>query len=161
MDTAPSGHALRLLEMPVLVQNWTKALMSIVLKYQAVAGIGDFGAMLLNLSQGLGRLRGLLADSRRASFVVVTRGARLPGAETARLIARLKAMHVHVPAVLVNAVGRATCAVCRGEAGAEQREIAELQRRLPRTIPIVRTPAELPPPHGPAALRAWQTQWRM
>ena len=161
MDTAPSGHALRLLEMPALVQGWTKALMSLVLKYQAVVGIGDFGGMLLRLSQGLGRLRALLADSRRAAFVVVARGAALPRAETLRLMSRLDAMQMHVPAIVVNAVGRGVCAACRREGRAEQREIGELRRRRPRTVPIVLTPAELPPPHRPAALHAWQTRWRV
>ena len=37
MDTAPTGHALRLLEMPGLMQDWVRALMSILLKYQGVA----------------------------------------------------------------------------------------------------------------------------
>jgi hypothetical protein len=63
--------------------------------------------------------------------------------------------------VVVNAVGRGTCAACRAEARAEQREMAALRRRLPRAIRTALTPAELPPPHGPKALRAWQTQWRM
>jgi arsenite-transporting ATPase len=160
MDTAPSGHALRLLEMPALVQDWTRALMSIVLKYQPVTGVGDFGAMLLNLSRGLGRLRALLADPRRAAFVVVTRGARLPRAETVRLIARLKAMDVHVPMVIVNAVGRGECAACRREASTERREIRELRRGLPRAFPVLLAPAQLPPPHGAASLRGWQARWQ-
>ncbi len=77
MDTAPTGHALRLLEMPALVHDWTKVLMSILLKYQAVASLEEFGPVLLRLSQGLGRLRRLLADADRTSFVAVTRGAEL------------------------------------------------------------------------------------
>jgi arsenite-transporting ATPase len=161
MDTAPSGHALRLLEMPALVQDWTRALMSMVLKYQAVTGVGDFGAMLLTLSRGLGRLRALLSDPRRAAFVVVTRGARLPRAETVRLIARLKAMDVHVPAVVVNAVGRGSCAACRREAATEQREIRALRRSFPRAIPVLLAPAQLPPPRGAGSLRAWHSRWRM
>ena len=161
MDTAPSGHALRLLEMPALVQEWTKALMSLVLKYQPITGIGEFGAILLRLSQGLGRLRALLADTERAAFVVVTRGASLPRAETTRLVARLSEMRIHVPATVINAVGRGTCAACRGEAKTEQREIGELRRQLPHGMKIVVAPSELPPPHGAAALRAWQAQWRL
>ncbi len=160
MDTAPSGHALRLLEMPALVQDWTKALMSLVLKYQPVVGIGQFGAMLLKLSQGLGRLRALLADPDRAAFVVVTRAAALPRAETVRLVARLREMRIDVPGVVVNAVGRGTCAACRREARAGQREIAALRRQLPRGMEMVLAPSELPPPRGARALRAWQEQWR-
>ena len=65
IDTAPTGHALRLLEMPALVHDWVKALMAILLKYQPVVGVGDLGAVLLRLSQGLGRLRELLNDPAR------------------------------------------------------------------------------------------------
>jgi arsenite-transporting ATPase len=160
MDTAPSGHALRLLEMPTLVQDWTKALMSILLKYQPVVGVGELGSVLLKLSQGLGRLRALLVDSRRTSFVVVTRAARLPRAETHRLMRRLHGLHIHVPMAIVNAVGRGTCARCRAVAAVEQREITRLRRAMPRQTPIVVAPVELPPPHGPAALGRWQRTWR-
>ena len=47
MDTAPTGHALRLLEMPALIHAWTKALMGILLKYQPMGGIEAFGPVLL------------------------------------------------------------------------------------------------------------------
>ena len=160
MDTAPSGHALRLLEMPALVQDWTKALMSIVLKYQPVLGVGEFGATLLKLSQGLGRLRALLVDPNRAAFVVVTRAAALPRAETLRLLARLRAMRIHVPAVIINAAGRGDCRACRAEESAGQREIATLRRRLAAGVQTVIAPAQLPPPHAAAALRRWYEEWR-
>jgi arsenite/tail-anchored protein-transporting ATPase len=159
MDTAPSGHALRLLETPAVVQDWTKALMSILLKYQPVAGLGEFAAVLLKLSQGIGRLRALLADSQRTSFVVVTRAAALPREETLRLIRRLRALKIHVPATIVNVVGRGVCHRCQQEAAAEQREIARLDRALPRPMRMVIAPAQLPPPHGSAALLRWQRAW--
>ena len=159
MDTAPSGHALRLLEMPAVAQDWTKALMSILLKYRPVAGVGEFGAVLLKLSQGLGRLRALLTDRQRTSFVVVTRAAALPREETVRLIRRLRALKIHVPATIVNAVGRGACKRCRLEAETERLEIGRLERALPRSTEMVMAPAELPPPHGPGALRRWQRAW--
>jgi len=73
---------------------------------------------------------------------------------------RLHGLHIHVPIAIVNAVGRGTCARCRTAAAVEQREINRLQRALPRQTPIVIAPAELPPPHGPAALGRWQRTWR-
>ncbi|MEO8074785.1 MAG: ArsA family ATPase [Acidobacteriota bacterium] len=160
MDTAPSGHALRLLEMPALVQDWTRALMSILLKYQAVTGIGELGAMLLRLSQGLGRLRTLLTDPGRASFVVVTRAAALPRQETVRLIRSLRRMRVHVPTVVINAAGRGTCARCRRADAAADRELSSLRHAAGlRGLRIAVTPAEIPPPHGAASLRRWQRTW--
>ncbi len=154
MDMAPSGHALRLLETPVLVQDWVKVLMSILLKYQPVVGVGDLGALLLALSQEIGRLRGLLRDPDRTRFVAVTRAAELPRAETVRLVRRLARIHVPVAAVIVNAVGHGTCVRCRRESRAEAREIAALAAATPiRKVPIVMTPAEIPPPQGHAGLR--------
>jgi len=163
MDTAPTGHALRLLEMPEIVQDWVKALMSILLKYQPIAGIGAFGEVLLKLSQDLGRLRALLADPQRAAFIVVTRPAALPRAETTRLLGRLRSMHIHVPAVIVNATGRGTCRRCRRAGAAERREIAALKAGLAKGAarPLLATaPAEIPPPGGASSLTRWARTWR-
>jgi len=159
LDTAPTGHALRLLEMPELVHDWTKALMAILLKYQPVAGIGEFGPALVKLSQGLGRLRRLLIDPLQTTFIVITRGAALPREETLDLLRALDRLAVHVPAVVVNAVGRGTCRRCRSEARSEQRHIIGLRSQIPRRIPMLIAPAELPPPHGPANLRQWHQRW--
>jgi arsenite-transporting ATPase len=159
MDTAPSGHALRLLEMPALVHDWAKALMSILLKYQPVVAVGQLGTVLLQLSQGLGRLRALLTDSERTAFVIVTRPATLPAAEAERLRSRLGKLSVSVALTVVNAAGRGTCTRCRTEARLQREEIGRFAKGLPPTSVIVIAPAELPPPHGARALASWQRSW--
>ena len=160
MDMAPSGHALRLLETPALVQDWSKVLMSILLKYQPIIGVGELGALLLSLSQELGRLRELLRDPDRTRFVAVTRAAELPRAETVRLVRRLGRLHVRVAAVMVNATGHGTCARCGKQARTETREIAALRSSPPvRKLPMLMTPVEIPPPHGVAGLTAWGRRW--
>jgi arsenite-transporting ATPase len=161
MDTAPSGHALRLLQMPALVHDWAKALMSIVLKYQPVLGVGDLGPIVLQLAQGTRTLRELLADAARTRFVAVTRPAALPRAETLRLLSRLRTLKVAVPAVVVNAAGAGTCARCRKAERVQRREIAELQRGLQRRrgIRVIVAPSEMPPPHGVAGLETWLRSW--
>jgi arsenite-transporting ATPase len=159
VDTAPTGHALRLLEMPELVHDWTKALMSILLKYQPITGIEEFGPALVTLSQGLGRLRAVLADPVKTSFIVVTRGAALPREETADLIRQLGRLKIDVPTVVINAVGRGTCRRCRSEARIEDRHIHAMSQEISRRASIVIAPAELPPPQGPNSLRRWAKQW--
>ena len=69
-------------------------------------------------------------------------------------------MKVHVPAIVVNAVGRGTCPRCRRASAAETREIAALRRSAGRSRHVVIAPAEVPPPHGAAGLRRWQRTWR-
>ena len=161
LDTAPSGHALRLLEMPAVVHDWVKALMGILLKYRPVVGVGELGAVLLQMSQGLGRLRALLVDPTRTAFVVVTRPAALPAAETARLIARLRRLGVPVPAVIVNAFGAGTCGLCTVAFREQQRALGPL-RKSPwgrGTAVVAIAPATVPPPHGPGELKAWRAAW--
>jgi arsenite-transporting ATPase len=161
MDMAPSGHALRLLHAPELVQAWARALMAILLKYQSIVGIGELGAMLLRLSQGLGRLGALLRDGARTRFVAVTRGAALPVHETARLVGELADMGIGVPLVVVNAVGRGPCARCRREAAAERRAIGSIPRLLGAPRPgIILAPADVPPPSGVRELRRWARRWQ-
>jgi arsenite-transporting ATPase len=159
MDTAPTGHALRLLETPALIQDWTRALMAILLKYQGVARVGGFAEILLRLSKGIGRLRTLLADPEQTAFIVVTRAAALPRLETGRLLDRLEALEIHVPAVVVNAVGRGSCRRCVRSARAERLEIARLSRVT--KAHVILTGAALPPPHGVPGLRRWgRSAWR-
>ncbi len=163
IDTAPTGHALRLLEMPALIHDWTRALMAILLKYQPVTGLGELGSLLLKLSRGIGRLRELLTDHTRTRFVVVTRAAALPRAESIRLAKRLEQLGIGVPALVVNAAGRGTCGRCRKASVNERRETATLRRTITpaggkRTL--VRAATQVPAPRGAAHLRRWQrTRW--
>lgn len=162
LDTAPSGHALRLLEMPAVVHDWVKALMAILLKYQPIVGAGELGRVLLQLAQSLGRLRERLSDAERTRFVVVTRAAALPRAEAVRLLARLRKPGIHVTAVVVNANGAGTCRRCKRDRLSQSREIARLRSALrgSRGRILLAAPAELPPPRGIARLARWRGAWR-
>jgi arsenite-transporting ATPase len=159
VDTAPSGHALRLLEMPGLVRDWTRAMMAILLKYQPVTGAGALGETLLRLSQALGRLRTLLSDRQRARFVTVTRPAALPRAETGRLLRRLDALGIPSPVVIVNAAGAGHCPRCVRTIRVQGGEIASLRRAVGRGRELIVAPAETPPPAGAKALSAWLAGW--
>jgi arsenite-transporting ATPase len=158
IDTAPTGHALRLLEMPALIHDWTRALMRILLKYQPIGAIEEFGPVLLTLSRGVRRLQTLLADREQTSFVVVTRAAALPREETRDLLRHLERLKIHVQTVVVNAVGRGTCERCRSEARDERRHLESLREDAGR-IPLLIAPAEFPPPRASLLLRQWHRRW--
>ena len=153
-DTAPTGHALRLLQTPTLLRDWTQALMTLLLKYREVVAAGTLGTFLVQMSKRLRALQDALTDPARTQFVVVTRPGALPSAETALLLSALERLGIAVGAIVVNAAGRGTCRRCRAIARAQAAEMA----RLPYGIIVA--PAEIPPPHGAAALRAWIDSWR-
>ncbi len=147
VDTAPTGHALRLLEMPELALSWDHYLLSLLLKYREAVGLGDLARELVDLSRGLKRLEALLRDPARTRFVAVTREAELPRRETVRLLGSLEKLGIAVPAVVVNAV----------PSGGSLRKT-----RRPRGFgrcAIIRAPAELPPPRGVPRLAAWARSW--
>ena len=134
VDTAPTGHALRLLEMPDVAREWVQAILRVLLKYRTLVKPGQLAADLVELSKSIRELRARLREPRETRFVVVTRAAAIPRIETARLVRQLHRLHLAVPAVVVNALTLASgrCARCRATRAAEQRELVALTRHLPR-----------------------------
>jgi arsenite-transporting ATPase len=153
-DTAPTGHALRLLQTPAVLRDWTLALMALLVKYREIVGAGALAALLVRLSKRLRAVQAALEDPARTAFIVVTRPATLPSAESRALLAALERLGIAVAGIVVNAAGRGTCRRCRAIARAQAADIA----RMPYAIIVA--PAEVPPPHGAAALRAWIDGWR-
>jgi arsenite/tail-anchored protein-transporting ATPase len=140
VDTAPTGHALRLLEAPELALEWDRALLSILLKYREAVGLGRLAEELVELSRSLKGLLALLRDPARARFVAVTRPGELPRRETVRLLDELGRLSIAVPAILVNAA-----------------------QEVPNDwngCAIITAPAVYPPPRGAEALAGWARVWK-
>jgi len=154
VDTAPTGHALRLLEMPDAAREWMQVLMRVLLKYRSLVRPGQLAAELVETSRSIRELIALLRDPAVTRFIVVTRAAELPRRETARLLTRLRRLHLSAPAIVVNALTLApgTCAWCRASAAAERRELAALRRVCGSRCAIIQTPLTAPPPTGVRAL---------
>jgi len=160
-DTAPTGHALRLLQTPDILREWTKALMALLVKYREIVGAGTLAALLVQLSKRLRGLNDILKDPAKTRFNVVTRAATLPAAESASLIEALRSLHIPIGALIVNAAGAGDCPRCRTRTAAQVRQIARLRRSaLAGAYAIIEAPAEVPPPHGAAALLDWGLAWR-
>jgi arsenite-transporting ATPase len=162
VDTAPTGHALRLLEMPEAALEWVHAFMEILLKYRKVIGLGDLGADLVALARDLRRLGALLRDPDRTRAVAVTRAAELPRLETGRLVKALGGLGVAVGGVIVNALtslAEPLCSGCRQATRAERASVNALVADLGTPAPIFGAPAVSPPPRGIAALSRWQRTW--
>ncbi|HKH49162.1 MAG TPA: ArsA family ATPase [Thermoanaerobaculia bacterium] len=165
VDTAPTGHALRLLEAPGLMQAWVKELLSLLLEYREAVHLGRLAEELLELSRALRRLGTTLHDPARTRFLAVTRAAELPRRETVRLFAELERLDLAAPAVLVDAVTAPGCGQCDAAAAIEQAEIRRLRQDLGRAgrerCAIISAPAVYPPPRGVDPLRDWGRTWTL
>ena len=136
--------------------------MRVLLKYKSLVRPGQLAAELVEISKSIRALQALMRDGARSRFIVVTRAAEVPRAETARLLARLRALRVAAPAIVVNALtmspGR--CARCRATAAAERREVSALRRLCRGRCAMIEAPLAAPPPRGARALDEWARRWR-
>lgn len=156
VDTAPTGHALRLLEMPGLALEWDHALLALLLKYREAVGVpAGWAEELLELARRLKAFRALLADPGRCRFVAVTRAGELAHRETERLLDALGELGVAAPAIVVNAFSTGGCTRCRRAAGRAREEVG----RLPASS-ILTAAARYPPPRGVRTLERWGRSWR-
>jgi arsenite-transporting ATPase len=164
VDTAPTGHALRLLETPDAAREWVQVLMRVLLKYRSLVRPGQLAAELVDLSKSIRELQDLVRDPAATRFIVVTRAAELPRLETERLLDRLRRLGLATPALVINAMTLAPrkCPRCRATAAGERRALAALERRCRRgrrECAIIQTPLTAPPPRGVAALDRWARTW--
>jgi arsenite-transporting ATPase len=103
VDTAPTGHFLRLLELPRTAGEWVRELMRLLLRYRELIPAGSLGEELVRASRALRDLEAAL-HSERAAAIVVTRPERIVVAETMRLLDELRARGLTIGGVIANAV---------------------------------------------------------
>jgi arsenite-transporting ATPase len=103
VDTAPTGHFLRLLELPRAAGEWVREFMRLLLRYKDLIPAGSLGEELVRASRALRDLEAALhADT--TGVVVVTRPERAVVDETRRLIATLRERGLLIAGVVANSV---------------------------------------------------------
>ena len=91
LDTAPTGHLLRFLEMPELIEKWLKTFFGLFLKYREVFWLPRISQMMVELSKRVKVFRRMLIDSGQAALVAVTIPTEMAYAETSVPGGRLRA----------------------------------------------------------------------
>ena len=144
VDPAPTGHLLRLLEMPAIALDWSHRIMRLMLKYRDVVGLGETAQELLDFAKRTRALDALLHDGAQCGLVLVSLDEALVRTETTRLAAAVRARGIDVAAIIWNRVERPL-------------------RPLPATVAARQFVAEevQPPPIGARAIREWSLSWRI
>lgn len=115
IDTAPTGHTLRLLSFPELLDAWVKVMAKLRWKYRVVQKTftgkykpDDADDLLLSLKRFTHRTQHYLKDAEKVAFWVVSRPQMMVVEESTRLIAQLKNTSIPVQHLLINQVMKAT-----------------------------------------------------
>ena len=104
LDTAPTGHLLRLLELPELVTAWLNGIFKLFVKYQHIFKLPKLQQKLVQLSKGVKALRAILTDPSRAALVAVTIPTRMAMEETGDLLEACERLEVAVAGVICNQI---------------------------------------------------------
>jgi len=159
VDTAPTGHTLRLLSMPDIVRKWLEALDTLLAKHRYMKQIfggsyqkDELDEFLLGLSSSVKEMESLLQDQVRCRFVPVMIGEKLCVQETLNLMSELKRIKVSAEDMVINRLFPETsCTVCAMERSRQMREIEGVFEEFPGhalwAIPLY--PEEV---RGPATL---------
>jgi arsenite-transporting ATPase len=102
IDTAPTGHLLRLLELPELIEGWLNCIFALFIKYDRVFRLPRLQARLIAISRGIKKLRTAMADDSRCHVQVVSIPTEMALAECGDLIASLGKMHISVGTLFIN-----------------------------------------------------------
>ena len=102
LDMAPTGHALRFLEMPHMMRQWLITFFRLILKYKNVALLPRVTQLLRKKSKQLRKLRRLLSDAEHCHFVAVTLPEAMVVRETKRLLHQLEELALTCRYVIVN-----------------------------------------------------------
>ncbi|MBI4720315.1 MAG: ArsA family ATPase [Chitinivibrionia bacterium] len=113
LDTAPTGHLLRFLEMPELIEEWLRTFFGLFLKYREVFRLPRISRMMVELSKRVKRFRRILIDPDQAALAAVTIPTEMAYAETNDLVAACERLGVAAPVLFVNRVTPpSSCPAC-------------------------------------------------
>ena len=166
VDTAPTGHALRMLAMPQALGDWLDALAKrrsdSVAENDRTPGSADADPVVASLLQRSARVQAFharLTDPLASGFALVLTPERLPIEETKRAADTLDRLGVGVPAVIVNRVLPANAEGAYHAARVRQQQVylREIEARFgayPR-IAVTQLESDV---HGLAALDRVRTQ---
>lgn len=124
VDAAPSGHLLRLLELPELIRDWLKLFFSLLLKYRQVMHLPRLSERLVQFSRELKNLRILLHDVEQTALYAVTIPTHLAIEKTYEMTIALQRLGIMPKALFINQITSVSaCALCQALVSREALQI--------------------------------------
>jgi arsenite/tail-anchored protein-transporting ATPase len=159
LDTAPTGHLIRFLELPQVALSWIRTFMKLLLKYQNVVKATQVAEELVALSKSIKRVVALLTDAERCEFVGVAIPERMSLEETADLAKALEKLEVPMKKLLINGLVPTTgCDFCKSRRNMQDAVVVDYGKRF-RSVSLFTAPQQ---PHeitGARDLRSHFQSW--
>lgn len=138
VDTAPSGHTLRLLAMPEFLRKWLAMLETLLAKHRYMKWAftrshyrDELDTFVEELAASVRRMEELLRDSARCRFVPVMLAEAMSIRETVSIVKEVDRLQLPMNDIVINRLYPDNpCAVCRDE---RLRQIRELRNLFSQT----------------------------
>jgi arsenite-transporting ATPase len=134
LDTAPTGHLIRFLELPEVALSWIRTFMKLLLKYQTVVRATEVAEELVALSKSIKKVLALLKDPELCEFVAVAIPETMSLEETVDLAKALGKLKVPLRKLLINGViseeAAKQCRFCRARRKAQLEVGREFKTRF-------------------------------
>ena len=161
-DTAPTGHTLRMLNLPQILDSVVGTAIDIKSKFQSVTGAvsgvfrsdNDDKKRLSDIDvkgtkNKLKRVGEILTDSDKTGFYAVMEAEQLSLEETVRLESQLESYDIDVRSVFVNKLLtdiNPNCDMCSSQYESQQDILEEAQSRL--NVPLLKIEKQETPPRA-------------
>lgn len=139
VDTAPTGHTLRLLALPELLDDWIKFLAKTRWRYhymiKRISGrekTEKADQFLLEMKKTVKRVRNLLQDFQRTEFITVTIPEAMAVRETEDLMNDLQKFKIPSSHIIINNIfPKNDCQFCKAKRREQERYIKEIKNLFP------------------------------
>jgi arsenite-transporting ATPase len=159
LDTAPTGHLIRFLELPQVALSWIRTFIKLLLKYKDVMRANEVAEELVGLSKSIKKVIALFTDPERCEFVGVAIPERMSLEETRDLAKSLETLKVPMRKLLINGVvPENECKFCRSRRKLQQEVIDEFRKRF-RGVEIFLAPQQPHEVRGANSLRQHFKAW--
>ena len=129
LDTAPSGHLIRFLEMPQIMREWLRTFFKMLLKYRGVVRLNEIAEKMIETSRKVRYVQKILSDTENTEFIAVTIPEEMGIAEMDDLLKSLKNLKVPCRNIVINKVVPPTdCDFCSRKSQEQQGYVQQVRQ---------------------------------
>jgi len=132
LDTSPTGHLLRFLELPDIVREWLKAFFRLLLKYKGMVRLNKAAEKALEMSRNVRKIQETLVNPDQTTFIAVTIPEAMGFLELERLAGALENARVPCDHVAINMIiPKTACDFCSSKRVEQQGYVKKIHSRFP------------------------------
>ena len=139
LDTAPTGHTMRLLALPKEMERWVRLMEMMQSKHRFLTRSftgrykkDDADDFLKMMTEDIGRVKMLLSNTQTTEFVPVTIPEPMSIDETDRLVARLRQLMVPAKDIIANRIASKfdRCNFCTSRTRDQKDRLEEIEKKF-------------------------------